>query len=261
MNGQKIRVLIFSIIALNALRSLAEKSDSSVPNFLGLAVLFGVLVFAFHLPIIGFLRHNPLLYKLRRTHGSIIDKIARPFGRPGPLERLYLRIRPPKWCRTSKDDLLLIYRDQKKLMDEGEVVVAMVVQANAALFKKGFQDAPANVIYTGDPAGENPLQKLGDIANRIFGLKGTKPEDPDEQKFAGMVSYEYGRDFRVTVPHKLADGLDLTYTTIMVHRKHLPQGYLANGFFPLLVHQESRAAMILPARYWSKELLEDWGVS
>jgi hypothetical protein len=221
----------------------------------------GVLLFLFHERLLGSIRHNPLRYRLRRAHGPIMDRIARPFGKPGLFERLYMRISPPRWCRSSKDDLLLIYRDQKKLMEEGEVVVAMLVQANVALFNKGFLDAPANVIYTVEPVGEHPLQKLSDVANRIFGLKGTKPEDPDERKFAGMVSYEYGRDFRVTVPDKLAGGQDVTYTTIMVHRKHLPQGYLANGFFPLLVHQESRAAMILPARYWSKELLADWGVS
>ena len=261
MTVNRIRWLIFFLVVLNAVRAQFESSNPLAIEPWAIVIVVCIILFILRDELYGYAVHNPLLYKLRRTHGAIADKIVRPFGKPGLLERVYVRLRPPKWCRRSKDDLMLIYRDQKKLMNEGEVVVAMLVQANAALFKKGFDDAPANVIYTEEPVGDNPLQSLQEIAHRIFGLKGTKPDDPDEQKFAGMVSYEYGRDFRVTVPDKLAGGLDVTYTTIMVHRKHLPQGYLANGFFPLLVHQESRAAMILPARYWSKELLEDWGVS
>lgn len=260
MKYQRILWVIISLILVSQLRRLSSHGMEWM-EFGILAVILTAAIYALRLNILGFLSHNWLMYRLRRNHNVVACRIARPFGKPGLLERAYLHIRPPKWCRQSQDDLMLIYRDQKKLIDEGQVVIAMLVQANNNLFKKGYQDFPADVVYSDDLSAENLLQKLRDVAIKIFDLKETKPEDPDEGKFAQMVSHEYGRDFRVTVPDRFGDGLTVTYTTIMVHRKHLPEGYLANEFFPLLIHEESRAAMILPARYWSKELLADWGIS
>ncbi len=176
--------------------------------------------------------------------------------RLGLLERLYLRVSPPGWCRT--DDLMAAFRDRGKLLREGQIVPAVLVQANALLFERGADDAPANVIYTTDSDAEQPVARMLEVAQKIFSLKDTKPEDADEARFARMVSYELGRDFRVTVPEGLSGGLDLTYTTIMVHRRHLPEGRLAVPYFPLVIHTESRAAMILPARYWPDDFLDEW---
>jgi hypothetical protein len=194
------------------------------------------------------------LYRLRRD-----PKLAGAFylpRRPGLFERLYLRVRPPGWCRA--DDLMVVYQDSAKLQREGAVALAVLVQANATLFERGADDAPANVIYTTDHDAEQPVVRMLGVAQKLFSLKGTKPEDPDEARFARMVSYELGRDFRVTVPESLSGGLDLTYTTIMVHRKHLPDGRLVAPYFPLLIHAESRAAMILPARYWPDDFMKGW---
>lgn len=194
------------------------------------------------------------LYRLRRDPGlASVFHLPR---RPGAFERLYLRVRPPLWCRG--DGLLAAFRDRGKLLGEGNIVPAVLVQANAALFGPGAGDAPANVIYTTDGEAAQPVARMLEVARRIFSLKGTKPEDPDEARFARMVSDELRRDFRVTVPERLSGDLDLTYTTIMVHRRHLPEGRLAVPYFPLLIHPESRAAMILPARYWPDDFLDEW---
>jgi hypothetical protein len=194
------------------------------------------------------------LYRLRRDQ-ALADAFHLP-RRPGPLERLYLRVRPPRWCKT--DDLMLVYGDREKLLGEGTIVPAVLVQGNVVLFGRGADDAPANVLYTTDREAEQAVPRMLAVAQRLFSLKNTKPEDADEARFARMVSYELGRDFRVTVPESLSGGLDLTYTTIMVHRKHLPDGRLVAPYFPLLIHPESRAAMILPARYWPDEFVEEW---
>ena len=124
---------------------------------------------------------------------------------------------------------------------------------NAALALLAVANAGYGLLHA-----EHPVARMLEVARRIFSLKNTQPEDPDEARFARMVSYELGRDFRVTVPEKLSGGLDLTYTTIMVHRRHLPEGRLAVPYFPLLIHPESRAAMILPARFWPDDFLEEW---
>lgn len=194
------------------------------------------------------------LYRLRR-HPALTGVFHLP-QRPGFLERLYLRVRPPLWCRG--DDLMLVFRDRGKLLREGQIVLAVLVQANAMLFERGGDDAPANVIYTTDRDAEQPVAQMLRVAQRLYSLKDTKPEDPDEARFARIISDEMGREFRITVPDRLAEGLDLTLTTIMVHRRHLPEGRLATPYFPLLIHPESRAAMILPARYWPDDFLEDW---
>jgi hypothetical protein len=218
-------------------------------------------LFYFSGPLISAVKQNGLLYKLYRyrspaRHGGML---SHPPLSPGLLERLYLRIRPPKWCRKLDDPLMIVYRDQGKLVREGIVALGLLVQANSLLFKKGeANNAPANVLYMTEWEVDDPVQRLAEVAQKIYSLKDSEPDDAEEQKFARMVSYGHGRDFRVSVPPSLSGELDATYTTIMIHRKHLPYGYLTGGYFPLLVHQESRAAMILPARYWPDEIISDW---
>ena len=258
MNKARLWWLIIAFIGLSNLAPLRPTAQNYWLYLSAVAIFATVALVA--LNIGGVLQHNRLMYRMRRSQSAVVCRFVRPFDRPGLLEKLYVHIRPPKWCRKSKDDLMLIYRDQKKLIDHGQVAIAMLVQGNVTLFKKGYEDAPANVVYSDDLRAENLLDRLRAAALKIFEMKGTEPEDPDALKFAKMVSYEYSRGFRITVPDKFAPDLNVTYTTIMVHRKHLPEGYLANEFFPLLIHEESRAAMILPARYWSKELLADWGI-
>lgn len=195
------------------------------------------------------------LYRLRRDP-RLASVFHLPPPRPGLLERLYLRATPPRWCRA--DDLMTVYRDREKLLRGGSVVLAVLVQANVILFEHGDDDAPAGVIYTADRDAEQPVARMLGVAQRLFSLKNTEPADADEARFARLVSNELGRSFRVTVPDSLSGGLDLTYTTIMVHRKHLPDGRLVAPYFPLLTHAESRAAMILPARYWPDDFVEGW---
>lgn len=194
------------------------------------------------------------LYRMRRD-----PRLAGAFHlpqRPGLLERLYLRASPPLWCRG--DALMLVYGERRKLLSEGTLVWAVLVQANERLFRRGSQDHPANVVYTTDREAEQPVARMLAVAGKFFSLKNTRPEDADEATFARMISNESRRDFRVTVPDSLSGGLDLTFTTIMVHRKHLPEGYLTKPYLPLLIHPESRAALILPARYWPDGFLDEW---
>jgi hypothetical protein len=257
MNWSKLKVVLVSLALVYAAQTLLRALDVSSPGLWALVV--GVVVCLLLLSPLGRRRvwrsrwpHG--LYRLRRN-----PRLAGVFHlpqRPGLFERLYLRARPPLWCRL--DALMVVYRDREKLLREGAVVLAVLVQANERLFGRGVYDAPANVIYTTDQDAEQPVVRMLGVAQKIFSLKNMKPEDADEARFARMVSDEWGRDFRVTVPEGLSGGLDLTFTTIMVHRKHLPGGRLVAPYFPLLIHPESRAAMILPARYWPDDFMEGW---
>lgn len=239
---------------------IGEPLDDSVPLILfgGCAFLFAAYWLAPRVK--ESITESGWMYKLYRYRSPAnAGMLARPPLSPGIFERLYLRVRPPRWCRRWQDDLMIVYREQDKLMREGGVALAVLVQANLKLFSKGGpKAAPASVLYTTDGEMEDPVLRLTEISQKLYALKNTKPEDEDERRFARIVSYEMGRKFRVSVPESLSQGLDVTYTTIMIHRKHLPFGYLTAGYFPLLIHQESRAAMILPARYWPEELIADW---
>lgn len=258
--SNRVRIAIVLFFLLRGLLALVGGASEKAATVVSLATVAGawtLIVVSRWLIVTS--KQSRWLYRLYRYRSPASSDIS--VGPPLPqgiLERLYQRIRPPKWCRKSDDALMIIYRDQDKLRREGTIALGVLVQANMSLFEKGGANAPANVLYTTDTEIEHPVHKLAVMADKIFSLKNTKPDDPDEKKFAGMVSYEFGRDFRVSVPDRLSQGLDVTYTTIMIHRKHLPYGYLTNAYFPLLIHTESRAAMILPARYWASELIETW---
>jgi hypothetical protein len=253
-------LFILNFISQMLSRILNGSSGSRKWDWIPLAVFGGVTLLVAGQWVAPKIKQSNWLYRLYRYRSPAVaaGQLVLPNPSPGILERLYLHIHPPKWCRTSQDDLMIIYRDQDKLLREGMIALCVLIQANALLFEKGAGSAPANVLYTTDLEIVDPLKPLYEIAYKIGSLKNTKPDDPDELKFARMISYEYGRDFRVSVPDSLSEGLDVTYTTIMVHRKHLPFGYITNFYFPLLIHQESRAAMILPARYWPDELISEW---
>lgn len=257
MNWTKLNVTLACVVVGYSAYSLFRVLGMVSPGLWAAAVstAVGLLLFAPAVRRRGASIHwAHSLYRLRRDP-KFSSVFHLPY-RPRLLERLYLRVRPPLWCRT--DDLMVVFRDREKILREGNIVPAVLVQANAALFERGGGDAPANVLYTTDGEVERPVARMLEVARRIFSLKNTQPADPEEARFARMVSQEFGRDFRITVPDCLSGELDLTYTTIMVHRRHLPEGRLAVPYFPLLIHPESRAAMILPARYWPDDFLDEW---
>ena len=257
MNRDTVNITIARLAMAVCVYGVLRLAGVSSPGF-WTAVVLGVLSLTVLLPAVRRLfvrsRWPYRLYRVCRN-----PRLAGAFHLPLRLslfEQLYLRVRPPRWCR--KDGLMGVFRDRGKLLREGNIVPAVLVQTNALLFERGADDAPANVIYSTDADAEQPVARMLEVARKIFSLKDTKPEDADEARFARMVSNELGRDFRVTVPERLSGELDLTYTTIMVHRRHLPEGRLAVSYFPLVIHPESRAAMILPARYWPEDFLDDW---
>jgi hypothetical protein len=191
-----------------------------------------------------------------------LQRIRKRFGEAprsfGLLERWLFHLIAPWWCRLSRDELMLIYRKQRLLREEGDLVWAAVVQANAFLFTAGRYDCPATVIYALDLDWGDELWPLVQLAKELYALKGRDSPDPAGRDYGQMLASEQDRALGICVPQSVACGIDVRSTTIMVPRKHLPAGYLAQTYFPLLIHPETKASMLLPARYWSDELLDDW---
>jgi len=171
-----------------------------------------------------------------------------------------LRMPPPRWLkRMRKDELWEIYHHRKELLQHGRVVWACVVQANEVLFGPGKFDAPAMAIYSPDAYFDDHLEDLLHLGTRLFALKGTQLQDPEEQRFAEIISNERERAMRLRVPDAMTDGHAVISTSIMVHRRHLPDGILVKRMVPLLIHPNTTpATIILPSRYWPPALLYAW---
>jgi hypothetical protein len=174
------------------------------------------------------------------------------------LDRLsYLQIHTPDWA--LQDELKIFFKNQKRLFLQGKVVWAQIVQANSLLFSPGRDDLPALVIYAASDRSNLDPTLLSAIASKIFDLKGTQPTDPSLTKLADCLTDEYSRKFGVFVPSSFALNLPCELTTIYIARKHLPNGYLSKGIFPLIVNNsDPKIAAILPSRYWPPAMIDWW---
>jgi len=167
----------------------------------------------------------------------------------------YTQLSKPSWMLTVKDDRFeSTYRDQRILIKEGRIAFACIVQANTLLFKPGKHNCPAAMIFSEDTFFEEHPNKLGDIASQLFTIKGATCDDEELQMFSDILADEKVTLFNYKVPEKLAYGKKVFFTSFMVHREHLPEGYIDFSYFPALICPEkTEASIILPSRYWAYE--------
>lgn len=151
------------------------------------------------------------------------------------------------------------YRDQDILISQGEVVFAHIIQANTLLFQPGSMNHPAAILFSRDRYFDDHLEELLELGHNMFDLKGQTLDDPELKKFAEVITDEMTALLNVKLPKKITGNREVYYTTIMLHRKHMPLGYLKTGWFPVLVLPDrTEACMFLPERYWDREMLELW---
>jgi hypothetical protein len=179
-------------------------------------------------------------------------------------EQRYFRLQPSFLMRfvflSRLDNLRMVARDQYLLRDHGRVVWGFLVQANEVLFDpRNRQVLPANVIYSPDTYFDDRVALLQGVAGGLFQLKGTSPGDEELEKFATAITNEVARTMRLPLPRPLCQGKEVYFTTCLIQPSHLPGGYLASGFFPIVIcPEETDAVLILPARYWPNELCQVW---
>lgn len=193
--------------------------------------------------------------------GSLLDQVRRAMGPVprwrGVIAHFRLRVCPPSWLPHT-DELMEIYRHQGTLMRKGRIVWGASVQANTNLFQPGPHDHPAMAIHSADPFfDKNPIC-LAAIARRLFQLKGTIPNDPDEHRLAEMITNEMERGMGWVVPKSCTEGREVISTSYMVVRQHLPNGVLRCAWYPLLTHPDTAAVMIVPSSYWPDGLVRIW---
>ena len=175
-------------------------------------------------------------------------------------ERIYNKLEKPTWMINTNDKRLeCIYEHQDLLYTEGRIVFAQIVQANNLLFKPGKSDHPACVVFSEDIFFDEKVYDLYEIAHSMFELKDTSVDDPDLKIFSDAITDEMTTLFNLQLPIKITNNRVVYYSTIMVCRKHLPTKYLTSGWFPLLTNQnKTKASMILPSKYWPKQLIKKW---
>lgn len=173
----------------------------------------------------------------------------------GIADRPYLRTMPPSW--TQRDALGAVYKNQGKILRDGQIVWAHIVQANRRMFNMLPEDLPAAIVYTLDPRGDNEPEILKDAAMRVHELKGTTPEESSLLGIANLITNETSRPLKEPLPSSMGFDRAIVLSSIMVLRKHLPFGFLSCRMFPLLVAPGvTDWTMILPSRYWPTELID-----
>lgn len=172
----------------------------------------------------------------------------------------YLNVPKPSWLQlNSADKLTTHFKHLNTLYSEGIVVWGHIVQANQLMFKDGPHSCPADLVYSIDaPILVHP-EYLEDVAMELYGLKGTKPSDPELQPIAHHLTDEYTRVFGWPVPSSISPSIRCKTSTTYLFRKHLPKRRLCTSLLPVIVNrQEPHTATVLPERYWPVELVEWW---
>jgi hypothetical protein len=172
-------------------------------------------------------------------------------------EQSYLNLTAPSWCSAKTDALYEVYRHREMLLREGRVVWGHLIQANSLIFEPGPDDVPGACAYCPDYHTHDDLSRLAEIAGNLFKLR-EKSTTAEEKAFGAILAGEKERFFQRPVPKTLTKGSPVFASCLMINRKHLPAGVLSNSYFPILVHPDTQAILIVPARYWDPELFNHW---
>lgn len=169
-----------------------------------------------------------------------------------------LCLHAPHWL-TPDDELSRVFDEQERIFVQGRVVLGVVLQSNGVLRQHGDVGGVVAVVHSADPWFEEHPEDLVEVADRMLEFVDEDPLDDDESRIARFVREEHARALRERVPAELGGGREVFYATTYAQRSHLPAGWLAGTFVPLLVAPEPRpACAILPAHLWPAPWRERW---
>ncbi|QNK68633.1 hypothetical protein [Variovorax sp. PAMC26660] len=162
----------------------------------------------------------------------------------------------PPWLKPT-DGLTEFFERQTLLLTEGHIVWGALVQANQLLFKPGEANCPALLVHSPDSYFDSRPQELRLIGHTFFSLKNIDFADPELKEVARLVTDEMDRSMGFELP-KVFSNKVVQSATFMGFRKHIPNGVLSSGLFPILTHPSTRAVMMVPFEFWPIELIVLW---
>jgi hypothetical protein len=198
----------------------------------------------------------PLQPEMERAISKLRDSFVQTQKRFTPSMLTSVAALAPHWLQAT-DALSEILKQQTLLLTEGTIVWGALVQANKLLFAPGDVDCPALLVHSNDAYFDVRPQELRLIGHKIFGLKETKPSDPALAAVAQLVSDEMDRSMGFKLPPVFSNK-DMRAAAFMVFRKHIPNGVLSAGLFPLLTHPSTDAVMIVPFEFWPIDMVIMW---
>lgn len=168
------------------------------------------------------------------------------------------KIPPPPWLDMYRDQLAFFYFREEKILKEGTVLPGALVAGNEKLYKKSLlfyknKSHPAHFIYSWDPFFFTRPESLSEIAQNVEQVYRSGKTKAEETGAMRMFGGGFDRPIQQRLPASFAKDKAVYLTTVIVNRRHLPQGKLSgeNRLYPLIVIDDDKAdAMMLPKWYW-----------
>jgi hypothetical protein len=193
---------------------------------------------------------------------QLINALRRSFGAGRLLQggrwMKQVRTDPPDWMTASGDPVRIFYEKQETLFRKGRIGWGALVEADDGVFAQGDDDLPGVLVYSEDEYFDARPAELAAIGARLLELKAAGAGGASElSRFAQLVRNDSGRPLGVTVPATLSAKEPLLSSFVAI-RAHLPDGLLAGGWFPVLIHSSSVVPMIVPSTFWPPAMLQAW---
>jgi hypothetical protein len=196
------------------------------------------------------------------TMKSLINALRRSFGAGRLLQggrwMRQVRAEPPAWMTAGGDPVRIFYEKQETLFRKGRIGWGALVEADDGVFARGEDDLPGVLVYSEDEHFDARPAELAAIGARLLALKAAGAVGAFEQsRFAQLVRNDSGRPLAVQVPAALSAKEPLLSSFVAI-RAHLPDGILAGGWFPVLIHPSSVVPMIVPSTFWPPSMVQAW---
>ncbi len=193
---------------------------------------------------------------------QLINALRRSFGAGRLLQggrwMKQVRTEPPAWMTASGDPVRIFYEKQETLFRKGRIGWGALVEADDGVFAQGDDDLPGVLVYSEDEYFDARPAELAAIGARLLELKAAGAVGAFElSRFAQLVRNDSGRPLGVAVPPALSAKEPLLSSFVAI-RAHLPDGLLAGGWFPVLIHSSSVVPMIVPSTFWPPAMLQAW---
>ena len=175
---------------------------------------------------------------LRQKLGPVPREITR------SLEKRYSLLRPI-WL-SADHPLARGYQDWQFVVRNGQVVWAHVVEAEEAMYRRGFEAHAVSVVYSQDPYYDDRVVSLGDVARLLEARRAFGLNENDLSQFE-------------VLPRSIAGDFTVQFARLVVHCDQLPLNRLVFKWFPIFVAPESTpAVLMISPKLWSRKYRQYW---